>query len=623
MTLKNNLLYLIIAVLALGTSCSGKLQLSSPDGDNRISIELNDRGELYYTLTTQHSELVAPSRLGFSTMDSLWNFTDNLIFTGAEETAIDEIYSLPTGKCSQYINKANEKRFTFRNRSGREFQLVCRAYDDGMAFRYELPGLPEICVTHEHTRIVFPGHEMTWMMNYVPSYETNYPERLLDTVGMQPLSYPALVRTSDGKWVLLTEASVYDQPGTHLRKTGNGNELQIVCPQEYFTVYDKWESPWRTFIIGDELADIVESVLVENLNPPSVLSNTDWIDPGVVVFPWWGNYLANSYIDTLKKYVDLASAMNWNWIEFDVSLIGSPFTRTSQWEQTPWITDFMTYAASKGVNVYGWDEMSIIDTREDRDYLFGRYRDLGIKGIKIDFLNSDQAYAMRFRNDAMSDAIQYGLMVSFHGETVPRGQRRRYPNNMTNEAVLGAEYYTFKGSEFPDPAHNCTLPFTRNVVGPMDYTPVTFTIRPENPRKTSYAHELALGIIFESGWMVVADRPEAYLESPAKPLLQKLQASWNETQFIDGYPGKYVCMARRKGEDWYLAAINAGPERTLDVPLNFLEQARYSAVLYSDKIGEEQTNIDVADKEIEPGSMLQIQLAANGGFAAFITKIIE
>ena len=162
--------------------------------------------------------------------------------------------------------------------------------------------------------------------------------------------------------------------------------------------------------------------------------------------------------------------------------------------------------------------------------------DLGIQGIKIDYIDSDKQYAMQFRNSAMKDAADKKLMVSFHGETMPRGQRRTYPNVMTLEAVLGAEYYTFKGNHSPSPEHNCTLPFTRNVVGPMDYTPVTFTIRPDVPRTTTYAHELALSVIVESGWLVMADRPEAYLNSPAKEFLKKIESAWDETRFIDGFP---------------------------------------------------------------------------------------
>jgi len=200
---------------------------------------------------------------------------------------------------------------------------------------------------------------------------------------------------------------------------------------------------------------------------------------------------------------------------------------------------------------------------------------------------------------------------------VPRGQRRTYPNVMTLEAVRGAEYYTFKGNA-PTPEHNCTLTFTRNVVGSMDYTPVTFTIRSENPRKTTYAHELALAVIFESGWLVMADRPVAYLNSPAKELLKKLESTWDETRFIDGYPGDYVCLTRRKADKWYIAGINSGKERTLDIPLDFIPEGNYSIDIYEDKPGKEMTDLSIRKETVTPRSNLSVRMMANGGFCTVI-----
>jgi alpha-glucosidase len=189
---------------------------------------------------------------------------------------------------------------------------------------------------------------------------------------------------------------------------------------------------------------------------------------------------------------------------------------------------------------------------------------------------------------------------------------------MTLEGVRGAEYYTFKGAEPPSPTHNCTLPFTRNVVGPMDYTPVTFTIRNENPRKTTYAHELALPIIFESGWVVMADRPGAYLGSPAKTMLQQMKATWNETKYIDGYPGEFVCLARRNDKDWFLAAINGSEEREIEIPLNFIKNGQYGITIYTDNPDKPLTDIDILSKKIRSDETLKIKLIKNGGFCTII-----
>ena len=604
-------------IILFGSSCSNDLTVKSPDKNNSITLELNDNGILFYSLKSHGTRVIEKSKMGMDIIDSSLNFNSDLAFVNTNNRVIDETYSLPTGKTSVYVNNANESVFTFKNRHNKVLQVICRAYNDGIAFRYVVDSQNGITIKSEYTRFSFPQNTMSWIMDYVPNYEDFYFKRLLDTVGIKPLSFPALMQIDNKVWMLLTEACVYDQPATHVKKTGKDNEMKIELPEAQFSIKSKWESPWRTFIMGTRLATIVESVMVENLNPPSSLPDMSWIEPGVAVFPWWGNYLANSYIDTLKMYVDLAAEMNWEWIEFDVSLVGSPFRTSKLWETTNWLPDFTAYAKSKGINVYGWDEINVLKEPEGREYIYGKYLDLGIKGIKIDFIDSDRQYAMSFRNDAMKDARMKRLMVSFHGETAPRGQRRTYPNLMTLEAVRGAEYYTFKGKA-PSPEHNCTLPFTRNVVGSMDYTPVTFTIRPENPRKTTYAHELALAVIFESGWLVMADRPVAYLNSPAKELLKKLESTWDETRFIDGYPGEFVCLARRKAGKWYIAAINSGKGRTVDIPLNFIGKGEYKIKIYEDKPGEEMTNLMIRDETISAGTTLSVSMMANGGFCTII-----
>ncbi|OFX98550.1 MAG: hypothetical protein A2X05_13775 [Bacteroidetes bacterium GWE2_41_25] len=607
-----------VLLLTLGASCTRNLKVTSPDKQNSISLELNEKGTLYYSVLSHGTDAIMQSMMGMELTDSLFDFNSGLSHERTVRSVIDETYSLPTGKTSVYINKANEAVFSFKNRHGKILQVVCRAYDDGVAFRYVIVSSSGITVRKELTRFGMPLNTMSWIMDYVPHYENIYQERLFDTIGIKALSFPALMHIDNNFWLLLTEASVYNQPACHLKKIATGNEMEIELPEENYSMESVWESPWRTFILGTDIGTITGSIMVENLNPPSVISDMSWIKPGVAVFPWWGNWMANSYIDTLKMYVDLAAEMNWEWIEFDVSLVGSPFRTSKLWETTDWLPEFTSYARLKNISVYGWDEINILKTPEGRDHIYGRYLDLGIEGIKIDYIDSDKQYAMQFRNYAMKDAAERNLMVSFHGETMPRGQRRTYPNVMTLEAVMGAEYYTFKGNHSPSPEQNCTLPFTRNVVGPMDYTPVTFTIRPEVPRTTTYAHELALSVIIESGWLVMADRPDAYLNSPARNFLKKLESAWDETRFIDGYPGDYICLARRKGDKWFVAGINSGEKREIDINLGFMKDGKYEIEIFEDKPGEEMTNLRIRKEIVTKDSTLHVTISANGGFCTLI-----
>jgi alpha-glucosidase len=613
-TIMNKLFFILIFGL-LACNSEEKFTVHSPDGKLSVQLLAGDNGEWSYGISCNGTPLVAPSALGVRSADTACSFSQQLTFVDVAVRAIDETYQLPTGKTKIYHNKCNEKRFAFRNAAGNIIIIECRAYDDGVAFRYVIEKEGDITIVAEDTHFKIPDNATTWMMDYRADYEKFYLKRELASIGNELLSYPALFQTTH-QWILLTEANIFNHPGTQLRKT-DGGDLQVVLPEESFTVSNRYESPWRTFIIGSRLGTVGESVLVENLNPPSVTTEVSWIEPGVAVFPWWGNYMANSYIDTLKSYVDLAAEMHWKWIEFDVSLVGEPFHSSKKWETTPWLKEFTDYANGKGINVYGWDEINILKTKEGRDHVYGKYRDLGIKGIKIDYIDSDKLPAMQFRDVALKDAIDYGLMVSFHGETIPHGQRRKYPHLMSCEAVRGAEYYTFNSNECPNPVHNCTLPFTRNVVGSMDYTPVTFTIR-EAPRTTTYAHELALPFIFESGWMVMADRPKAYLQSPAKELLQNIQSTWDETVFIDGFPGEFVCMARRHDNKWFLAAINAGTARTVHVKLDFLKEGTYTFKLYEDAPVAPIHNIQIREITASSGQEIELTLIPNGGVSAMI-----
>lgn len=615
--MKQKFLLLFASATMLITGCSTQMRTTSPDGVNSITFSLDESGSLNYTIQSGNSTLVEQSSMGVKTQNA-GDFTQGLKFVSKTQRVIDETYSLPTGKTSTYVNRANETEYSFQNSEGQMIKIMARGYDDGVAFRYVVEQPGQIMILGEQTQFKIQPQVKTWMMDWRSDYEDFYPSRSISELSDQVrYNYPALMSIGDC-WMLLTEASVYDQPATHL--TRNDGQFQVAFDKAdpQFTVIDRYESPWRTFVIGDNLAEVVQTTLVENLNPASEFVDNKWIKPGVATFPWWGDYMANSSIDTLKMYVDLSAEMGWEWIEFDVSLVGTPFHTSEVWRTTPWLKEFCDYAKSKNVMVYGWDEIKVLDNPTGRDYVYGRYRDLGIQGIKIDYINSDSQYAMSFRDTATRVAADYGLMVSYHGETAPRGQRRKYPHLMTQEGVRGSEYYSFADQVPPSPRHNCTLPYTRNVIGPMDYTPTTFTIRPENPRITTYAHELALPFIFESGWVCMADRPAMYLNSPAKEMLRRVEATWDETRLLDGYPGEYVVMARRKGSSWYIAAINSDTPRTVEVKLDMLKEGQYDFMVYEDPSTDALTNIAVRKESKKAGEILTINLPRNGGFSTVI-----
>ena len=606
--LKTNSVTLLFICFFNNPFTQTSVQLKSPDKQNEIRFSFEDSG-MFYSTSYKKQKIIDRSLFSVELKEGVWG-NGGIKQVSEKKQFVNETYQLPFGKQSEYINKYNGLDVVLKNNKGEKAILQMRAYNDGTAFRFLLYRKGLIEVYNEHTQFNIGPNKLLFVQKWDKAYEGFYDPRKLDTLGNeQILLFPALLKAGDNTWCLITEAANQDHyPGTQLKKDIQlPAALKTILPQSTFTVSDSLVTPWRTFITGS-LATVTESSLVDNLNPPSQIDDMSWITPGVAVFPWWADHFASSNEDVLKEYVDMAAEMKWEWIEFDVALVGTDFHTSRLWETTDWIAGFVQYAHSKNIKVYGWDELKALNTPEKRAYIFGKYRQLGIDGIKIDFLDSDELEVMRFRKEAVADAVKYKMMVSFHGETMPRGLRRTFPNLLTHEGVRGAEYYTFPGYPAPNAVHNTTLPFTRNVVGSMDYTPSTFSAK---LKATSYAHELALPFVFESGWTVMADAPEEYLNSPAKPILQKLEAAWDETKLLEGYPGEYVVMARRKGEEWFIAAINANTERTIKIDIGKMGNMLSSIEVYTDGSTPDKLKVE----QMKPvNGVVEILLKHNGGF---------
>ena len=364
---------------------------------------------------------------------------------------------------------------------------------------------------------------------------------------------------------MITEANIgRGQSASYLINDG---EWFRVTPAEMQAVMT--QTPWRVVIIGS-LKDVVQSTLVTDVSDPCQLTDTSWIHPGVVSWIYWAyNHGSNDY-DIIRKYVDMAATLHLPYVLID-----------AEWDEMKngkTIEDAINYAKSKGVKPLIWYNSSIgwvdgapgpkfrLNKPEDREREFSWCEQIGVAGVKIDFFSGDNQKNMDYCIDLLESAARHHLLVNFHGATIPRGWQRTWPNLMTTEGVYGAEWYN-NVPTFTDKAacHNATLPFTRNVIGPMDYTPCTFSDS-QHPHITTNAHELALTVLFESGLQHLADKPESYLSQPdqVQQFLSALPSVWDETRLIDGYPGRFVILARRSGRRWYVAGING-----LDIPQNF------------------------------------------------------
>ena len=386
-----------------------------------------------------------------------------------------------------------------------------------------------------------------------------------------------------------------------------------------------WHTPWRVVIVGT-LATVVESTLVTDVSEPCALTDTRWIHPGVVSWVYWAyNHGSNDY-NIIKKYVDMAATLHLPYVLID-----------AEWDEMKdgkTIEDAVNYAHTQHVKPLIWYNSSVgwingapgpkfrLNKPEDREREFAWCERIGVAGVKIDFFSGDNQKNMDYCHDLMESAARHHLLVNFHGATIPRGWQRTYPNLLSTEGVYGAEWYNNVPTFTKRAAqHNATLPFTRNVIGPMDYTPCAFS-NSQHPHITSNAHELALTVLYESGLQHLADKPESFLAQPkeVQDFLSLLPASWDETRFVSGYPGEFAVLARRSGNTWYVAGINGTDEvKSIPLPLKKIvgKKGTYDLIEDNGNSPEKwQINTSVSNQPIPTN----LECQPRGGFVLVIRK---
>lgn len=648
---RNNSYLRFIMALTFGISVflqafSQVASVDSPNGKNKAELlnrQNSASGEWYlkvsYAVSGSSVEVIPEISLGLIRSDQ--DFSKNLKFIKAGKTIlINEQYTALHGKRSQRSNSANELTVSFENNEKSKLNIIIRAYNDGIVFRYEFPGNGgSYTMNDELTSYMVPSKSKRWLEKWNTANEGLY-SAMSDDNTQQSWCYPALFNTPDNScWYLIHEADLNRTYfGSKLSNTDDKSKYKITFPDKKdgnglgevnptFTL--PWKSPWRVIIMGS-LADIVESTLVEDVSPPSIVKNTNWIKPGLVSWNYWSSNHGTMDYQIVCAFADLAASMGWRYTlldwEWDRMTNGGNLEDALKYIQSIGVTPLMWYNSGgphTGVTSTPRDRML---THENRVEEFTKLKKLGVAGVKIDFFESEKQDMIAYYLDILEDAAQFEMMIYFHGCIVPRGWERTYPHLMTLEGVRGAEWYN-NGPELTTtaPEHNNTLPYTRNVIGPMDYTPVTFS-NSQNAHITSYAHELALSVVFESGLQHFADRPEGYYELPdaARSFLKDVPNAWDDTKLVEGNPGRSTVIARRKGENWYIGGINN--ERFVRgnkiVPLNFLEEGvKYKLTLISDGIHDKEfkTHYMVVRKT----DSLSLKLLNRGGFVAKLVPVLD
>lgn len=628
---------------------SGQWELVSPDGHILFSLKL-ENGSLSYKVTrsdtTGEYVVIEDSPLGLERNDQ--SFGKDLTFEKATEAVyIDETYALLSGKSSQCRNNAMEKELTFRGEKKGKIQLVIRAYNDGVAFRYRFPEKSDkiYTITDEQTGFKVPENSTAWIAPYdtiadwSPAYETNYMFGIpAGTPSPQSVgwAFPALFHTGR-LWILITEAGLDTTfYGAHLQQNCLNGLYRIMLPLQgeanglgnnTASSVLPWETPWRVIVIGSTPAPIIETNLITSLSEPCRITDLSWIRPGRASWSWWSDHNSPQDFNRLVPFIDLASEMGWEY-----SLIDANWNNMKNGT----IQELIKYASEKKVGLTLWynsggphnkiteQPRDIMNDPEKRQKEMKKLQEWGVKGIKVDFFQSDKQDMIKLYYGILKDAVEHKLLVDFHGCTLPRGWSRTWPNLLTMEGVRGAEQYSWD-SYFGENAHrlNVVYVFTRNVVGPMDYTPVTFSNYDNKiPHTTTWAHELALAVAFESGIQHYADRVNAFKSLPryAREFLKKIPASWDETRYIAGTPDSYVIIARRKGTIWYLAGLNAMKKtQNVSFTLPFINDEHARILFYID--GNQANQIVAKEVYTSAQQPITITMLAKGGFSGQIVLL--
>jgi len=567
--------------------------VTSPNEELRIETGLDDLGRARYrvvrVLDDQDVVVLGDSTFGVETSIGSFARPGSLTAVGPSELIVD-VLDLPFGK-------ALGARIEARTQSLLAGDLTIDLWvaDTGVAFRYRIdrPG-ETFTVEWERTSFAVPPENRTWLQQhdppsrFAPAYERlRSREATATNPGRSAVgwTFPALF-ADEHTWSLITEAALADgAAGSHLSPTVTNGEYLLDFaafgegngtgdPQPVAT--DSWTSPWRVIINSSDLGDIVESDIVLHLSPAVEDPEAyDWVTPGRVSWSWWSDSASSQDADAIEPFIDLATEMQWEYSLVDANWNMFGYER---------LAELVQYADQRNVGLFVWYNSgglnnavaeaprNLMADRTIRRAEFERLATMGVVGVKIDFFHSDKPATIQLYRDILVDAADFELMVNFHGSTVPRGWSREFPNLLTMEAVRGAEIYKFFPSyQRAAPRQNTVLPFTRNVVGAMDYTPVI--LGDEQPRRTTNSHELALAVVFESPLLHLVDTPEAYLSQPAEiqDLLTTVPVIWDETQFVAGTPESHAVIARRLGDVWWIGAISALDEtETVVVDLDSL-----------------------------------------------------
>ena len=662
--------FLFVSSLLCGALASaGEQRVISPD--KKLTLIVSDDGGLRYRVELDGKPLLSNSVLGLAFADGT-TLGPTAKITNTQNSVKNTTWNNPIGQRRTVPDRYRELRLEIKegDSPARSFALIARAYDEGVAFRYDLPeksGLGEFTLTRELTEFRFPSDYRAWPGDESECAENTYRENKLSAIPQQSSGkrtagqpfrsvLPLLVETP-AAYVAVAESDLLDWAGLFLTGTGENAVRAELAPRQ-----DKrgavvgrvpMVSPWRVLMVGRTAADLVTNDLVETLATPSRVTDPSWVKPGVSAWDaWWTGInpsqpqykglQARGDTRSHREYIDFASEMGWpyqlvDWFWYQnmtnerknvFSRPNNPsgdFTRSTPDIDLPAL---IAHAREKSVRLFVWGHSLDLQTAgidKTLDYLAS----LGVAGVKIDFINSDSQEAVQWCVGLLEAAARHRLMVNIHGAYKPTGLARTYPNFITQEGVLGNEYNKLGGNK-NDTRHSLILPFTRGLLGPMDFTPGGFVNRTPSTFKVTYpaqvigtrARQLAMTVVYRSPLLVLCDSPANYRGQPGVEFFRGLPTVWDESVVLSAEVDKHIVIARRSGNRWYIGAMNGDAPLTLKVPLSLLGSSNKNWSLHEFADGEDPTKpetITETTRDLDSSLSLTLHLQPSGGYTAVIS----
>lgn len=647
-------LSLILSVILFQSATAQKMAIKSPNG--KIAVNVNLSTGIVFDINYLDKLLLEKGTISLHLLNEILG--DNPELLSSKEETIDEIiYPIVPLKNNKIRNHCNVLNLHFKN----DYQLEFRVFDNGVSYRFATTKQGKITILNESSNYQFADNYKGFISKAERtfcSYQHPYLPVWMQDFNKEDLAILPMFLDAQRAKILIAEADLHDYPAMFL-EGGEGNTINgwhPKNPEKTEAITDGWGGdrrlriskranyiaqtkgsrsfPWRIFAIAEEDKDMVINDLVYVLSSPSQFTNFDWIKPGQTSWEWWHasnlygvDFKAGYNTKTYKYYIDFAAnygmrymLMDEGW-SFSVSDISKPNPDID-------IDELVSYAAEKDVKIILWASWLAI---ENNPSFFEQVKQIGAAGVKIDFMDRSDQWMMNYYERIAKKAFENELLVDFHGSITPRGLRRTYPNVISFEAVPGMEEN--KGLGIDTPNSRVMLPFTRNVVGPMDYTPGAMTsVHPEfwhanwtNPMSIgTRAHQLALFIVFESGLQMLADNPsDYYKEDECTRFITDVPTTWDETIVLSGKIGEYIVIAKRKGKNWYIGGITNDKNRDVEINFSFLEkETQFAMDMFIDGVNADSYAIDYKrnKKSINSSDNIPVKMVLNGGFACKLTS---